>query len=80
LSPASGEACDAIENGFADLADPILKDRIAELKAARDQARADAEGPRVRPHGSGRHQTKPALSKRSPGPLAGACEAPSTVE
>jgi hypothetical protein len=29
LSPASGEACDAIENGFADLADPILKDRIA---------------------------------------------------
>jgi hypothetical protein len=55
LSPASGEACDAIENGFADLADPILKDRIAELKAARDQARAGAEGPRVRPHGSGRH-------------------------
>ena len=34
---------DAIENGVADLADPILKDRIAELKAVRDQARADAE-------------------------------------
>ena len=34
---------DAIENGVADLADPMLKDRIAELKAMRDQARADAE-------------------------------------
>jgi site-specific DNA recombinase len=34
---------DAIENGIADLADPMLKDRIAELKAIRDQARADAE-------------------------------------
>ncbi len=34
---------DAIENGVADLADPLLKDRIAELKAIRDQARADAE-------------------------------------
>ena len=34
---------DAIENGIADLADPKLKDRIAELKAIRDQARADAE-------------------------------------
>ena len=27
---------DAIENGVADLADPMLKDRIAELKAIRD--------------------------------------------
>jgi len=34
---------DAIGNGVADLADPMLKDRIAELKATRDQARADAE-------------------------------------
>src|SRR6266536_892064 len=34
---------DAIENGVADLADPMLKDRIAELKAIRDQARADAD-------------------------------------
>jgi site-specific DNA recombinase len=34
---------DAIENGIADLSDPMLKDRIAELKAIRDQARADAE-------------------------------------
>jgi site-specific DNA recombinase len=34
---------DAIENGVADLSDPMLKDRIAELKAIRDQARVDAE-------------------------------------
>jgi hypothetical protein len=34
---------DAIENGIADLADLKLKDRIAELKGIRDQARADAE-------------------------------------
>jgi hypothetical protein len=34
---------DAIENSVADLSDPMLKDRIAELKSIRDQARADAE-------------------------------------
>jgi site-specific DNA recombinase len=34
---------DAIENGVADLSDPMLKDRIAELKAVRDQAHTDAE-------------------------------------
>jgi site-specific DNA recombinase len=34
---------DAIENGVADLADPMLKERIAELKTVRDQARVDAE-------------------------------------
>jgi DNA invertase Pin-like site-specific DNA recombinase len=34
---------DAIESGIADLADPALKERIAGLKAIRDQARADAE-------------------------------------
>jgi site-specific DNA recombinase len=34
---------DAIENGVADLSDPMLKERVAELKAIREQARADAE-------------------------------------
>lgn len=34
---------DAIENGVADLADPMLKERISELKAVRDQARIDAK-------------------------------------
>ncbi|MGH6955758.1 MAG: recombinase family protein, partial [Caulobacteraceae bacterium] len=33
---------DAIESGVADLDDPALKDRIAGLKATRDQAQADA--------------------------------------
>jgi site-specific DNA recombinase len=34
---------DAIENGVTDLSDLLLKDRITELKAIRDQARADTE-------------------------------------
>jgi site-specific DNA recombinase len=34
---------DAIENGVADLSDPMLKERIGELKATRDQARLDTE-------------------------------------
>lgn len=34
---------DAIEAGIADLEDPVLKERIASLKAIRDQAQADAQ-------------------------------------
>ena len=34
---------EAIENGVADLADPMLKDRVAELTAIRDQSRLDAD-------------------------------------
>src|SRR5262249_24427888 len=34
---------DAIENGVAYLTDPMLKGSVADLKAIRDQARADAE-------------------------------------
>ncbi|MGI8841912.1 MAG: recombinase family protein, partial [Caulobacteraceae bacterium] len=34
---------DAIESGVADLDDPDLKDRIASLKAVRDQSRVDAD-------------------------------------
>ncbi len=34
---------DAIENGVADVSDPLLKDRVAELKAVRDQSRDDAD-------------------------------------
>lgn len=34
---------DLIERGLADLEDPALKERIAELKTTRDQARVDAE-------------------------------------
>ncbi|MEK9285326.1 hypothetical protein MTR72_37935 [Bradyrhizobium sp. ISRA442] len=31
---------DAIENGVADVSDPLLKERVTELKSIRDQARA----------------------------------------
>lgn len=34
---------EAIENGLVNMADPSLKDRIAELTAIRDQSQADAE-------------------------------------
>jgi hypothetical protein len=34
---------DAIESGVADLDDPALKGRIADLKSVRDQAHAEAE-------------------------------------
>ena len=34
---------DAIENGIADVSNPMLKERVTELKSIRDQARADAE-------------------------------------
>jgi site-specific DNA recombinase len=34
---------DAIENGIADVSDPLLKERVTELKSVREQARADAE-------------------------------------
>src|SRR6202049_175482 len=63
---------DAIENGVADLADPMLKDRVAELKATRDQARADAEraegaldrfGPTI---GAGRDATRTLFPRFSP--------------
>jgi site-specific DNA recombinase len=63
---------DAIENGIADLSDPMLKDRIAELKAMRDQGHADAEPAedaidRLGP------ESQRKLSKRSPGTPASAC-------
>src|SRR5215472_11123529 len=41
--PNSNAPMTAIENGIADLSDPKLKDRVAELKATRDQARLDAD-------------------------------------
>ena len=65
---------DAIENGVADLTDPMLKDQIAELKVIRDQARADAKGPRMRSSGSGRASQRK-RSKRSPARLASGCGA-----
>ena len=52
---------DAIENGIADLSDPMLKDRIGELKATRDQARLDAERLRMRLNAPARLLTPQAL-------------------
>ena len=63
---------DAIENGITDLSDPMLKDRIAELKAIRDQARADAERAEDAIDRLGPSITPQAL-KSSPGRRAGAC-------
>jgi hypothetical protein len=57
---------DAIENGVADLADPMLKGRVAELKAIRDQAHADAE----RAEGA---LERVGPSERLPGRPASAC-------
>src|SRR5882757_5733436 len=63
---------DAIENGVTDLSDLMLKDRIAEPKAIRDQARADTEraegaverlGPTITTH----------QSRRLPERLASGC-------
>ena len=55
---------DAIENGIADVSDPLLEERVTELKSVRDQARAeraagalDRAGPSIAPQ----------VSKPSPG-------------
>jgi DNA invertase Pin-like site-specific DNA recombinase len=44
---------DAIESGIADLEDPALKDRIAGLKAVRDQSQIDADRAKVSLEGAG---------------------------
>jgi len=63
---------DAIENGIAGVSDPMLGERVAELKAIRNQARLDAEraedaiergGPTINRR----------LSRRLPGQPASAC-------
>jgi len=50
---------DAIENGIADVDDPDLKERIASLKATRDQARADAERVKASLSAEGRKAVAP---------------------
>jgi hypothetical protein len=52
----------------------MLKDRIAELKAVRDQARADAERAEGALERLGPSITHRKLSKHSPGRLASVCE------
>ena len=53
---------DAIENGVADLADPMLKDRVAELKAIRDQSRLDADRAAEAVENAGANLTPQALT------------------
>jgi hypothetical protein len=71
---------DAIENGIADVSDPMLKERVTELRGIRDQASADAEravgaldrlGPRIHAAGAqdlrqGRPQGHPDRGRRLP--------------
>jgi hypothetical protein len=55
---------DAIENGVADLDDPALKERIARLKAIRDQARADADRAQAMAESAGQQTITPAMVQR----------------
>ena len=55
---------DAIEAGVADLDDPALKDRIAGLKAIRDQAQADAERAGALLESSGQQAITPEMVRR----------------
>jgi len=55
---------DAIESGIADLADLALKDRIAGLKASRDQARTDAERAQAALESSGHQSITPDMVRK----------------
>ncbi len=55
---------DAIESGVADLEDPALKERIAGLKAIRDQAKADAERAQAALEGVGQEAITPPMVKK----------------
>ncbi len=65
----------AIENGVADLDDPALKERIAGLKATRDQAQADANRAQAMAESSGQQAIKPAIVQRSPVSASGSAAA-----
>jgi hypothetical protein len=55
---------DAIESGVADLDDPALKDRIASLKATRDQAQADAERAQAMAESAGQQTITPQMVRK----------------
>jgi site-specific DNA recombinase len=55
---------DAIETGVADLDDPALKERIAGLKAIRDQAQADAERAQAMTESSSRQAVTPQMVRK----------------
>ncbi|WP_089217432.1 recombinase family protein [Sphingopyxis indica] len=58
-----GRLYDAIESGVADLNDGALKERIASLKAIRDQATADAERTQLALDSSGNQAVSPDMLK-----------------
>ncbi len=55
---------DAIETGVADLDDPALKERIAGLKAIRDQAQADADRAQAMAESAGQQAITPAMVQK----------------
>jgi len=55
---------DAIESGVADLTDPALKERIAGLKAIRDQAQADAERAQAMTESSSQQAITPQMVRK----------------
>ncbi len=55
---------DAIESGVADLGDPALRDRIAGLKATRDQAQADSERAQAMLESSGQQAITPQMVRK----------------
>ncbi len=55
---------DAIESGIADLDDPALRERIAGLKAIRDQAQADADRAQAVAETAGRQAITPAMVQK----------------
>jgi site-specific DNA recombinase len=55
---------DAIETGVADLDDPALKERIAGLKAIRDQAQADSERAQAMLESSSQQAVTPAMVRK----------------
>jgi hypothetical protein len=55
---------DAIESGVADLDDPALKERIASLKAIRDQAQADADRAQALAESAGQQAITPAMVQK----------------
>lgn len=55
---------DAIEAGVADLNDPALKDRIDDLKAIRDQAKADADRAQAMLQNTGQKAVTPQMLRK----------------
>ena len=55
---------DAIESGVADLGDTALRDRIAGLKATRDQAQADSERAQAMLESSGQQAITPQMVRK----------------